>query len=93
MTYFKAINGSYKKELYISQALTCPEYIIAKLICSNVTVKALLTVVEMRKKLVVPPVTIMPTESWPCSAQPQLAVQTACKRVMLFIYDYLSTLQ
>ena len=52
VTYRKTITGSNKK-IHIPQALTCPEYII-ELICWSVTVQALLTVVQLRKRQVIP---------------------------------------
>jgi hypothetical protein len=53
VTYLKIITGSDTK-IHISKALTCPEYIIVELICSNVTVQELLTVVQLRKRQVIP---------------------------------------
>ena len=52
VAYLKTITRINKK-IHISQALTCPEYIIVELICWSVTVQSLLTLVQLRQRQVI----------------------------------------
>jgi hypothetical protein len=79
------------KIIHISQALTCPEYIMAGLTYSSI-VQAPLTVVHLRKGQLIPSSNHVSWVMTVLSTTPTRDTDNT-DRCVLFTYDYLPTLQ